>query len=118
MSTTFDEMWSDARAVLNDMHGEAVTLSGPEGSTSITASWYVDANDNTITRTASGITAAQKRKWTVAKAAYLIGSRTTPARGDRLTDSSSIAWELLPDDKQEAWQDMGADWLLLTKKVT
>ena len=105
--------------MLNEWFGETVTISGSDGSaTGVTASWYVSKTDNAIERSASGhVTAPLKRQWTVAKSAYSIGGRTTPRRGDRIIDADGTQWELLPEEKQEAWQDCGADWHLFTKKA-
>ena len=105
--------------MLNNTFGETVTLSGASGSTSgETASWFTSRTDNAIERSVTGhITAPFKRQWTIAKAAYVIGGRTTPQRGDRIIDSDGTQWELLPEEKQEAWQDMGADWHLFSKKA-
>lgn len=104
--------------MLNAMFGETVTISGAEGSaTGVTASWYVSKTDNAIERSGQRVTAPVKRQWTVAKSLYVLGARATPARGDRIIDGDGTQWELLPEDKQEAWQDMGADWHLFTKKA-
>jgi hypothetical protein len=119
-SVPFDAMWSSARSVLNSVFGETVTLSGAEGTvTGITASWFTDKAANAIERhaTGGGVTASLKRQWRIAKSVYLIGTRTTPQRGDRVIDGNGTQWELLPEDNQEAWQDMGADWHLFTKKA-
>jgi hypothetical protein len=97
------------------MFGETVTLSrGGSTVSGVTASWFLDPTGNAIERTARSLTASDKRKWTVAKSAYTLG---TPQRGDRITDGDDTEWELLPDGDKEAWQDNGSDWLLFTKRT-
>ena len=97
------------------MFGETITLvRGGRAVSGVTASWFLSMSANAIERTARSLTAADKRKWTVAKSAYTLG---TPQRGDRIVDGDGTEWELLPDDEQESWQDKGSDWLLLTKRA-
>ena len=119
-SVPFDTLWEGARSAINSVFGETVTLSGAEGTASnVVATWFTDKAGNAIERGSGGrgITASLKRQWRIAKSLYVIGSRTTPQRGDRIIDGDGTEWELLPEDKQEAWQDLGADWHLFTKKA-
>ena len=118
-SVPFDAIWESARSSLNSVFGETVTLSGAEGTaTGVPATWFTDKSGNAIERGSGGhVTASLKRQWRVAKSLYVLGNRTTPQRGDRIIDGDGTQWELLPEDKQEAWQDLGADWHLFTKKA-
>lgn len=108
------------------MFGALVTIQRAGRSTSnVTASWFMDKEANAVnrssprgTRSVTTVTASTRRAWVVAKSAYKFsGATVEPARGDRIIDGDGTQWELLPDGEQEAWQDMGADWHLLTKKA-
>jgi hypothetical protein len=121
MPSTFATRFDDiARPRLDDILGEAVTLTRGSSSTEDVIARCV-FRDAAIHTADSVKTSHADREWIVVKAEYAIDeSAVTPAPGDRLTTDGGTTWEVMATRDVPAKEEYSGVpvWLVRTKHIT
>ena len=122
MATAFDDLSSQIASALDDVFGESggVTLSrGASTTAAVPATWLESQAERQTAMGGRVITQLTDRSWLIAAADYLIGAvAVTPAAGDRITDSSSVIWEVCQAGPLAAVETHGNRWLIRTKRIS